>query len=133
VRFMVDEVALGQVFLRVLQFSSASIIRESLLRRLHLHVVLRKKTNARNMGTFQKQCSFGKRAAFDRNVRAALSHAEVQSTLNYSCTFNPSYSFMALCVIKQLDTLMFTITFILKSRTLSRISNATVLKLFHCI
>ena len=78
-RFTVDEVALGQVFLPVLQFSSASIIRESLLSRLHLHVVLRRKTNGQNMGTFQKQCSFGKRAAFDRNVRSALSHAGVQS------------------------------------------------------
>ena len=129
VRFVVDEVALGQVFLRVIQFSSASIIRESLLSRLHLHVVLRRKTNGPSMGTFQKQCSFGKWAEFDRNVRAALSYAEVQSTLSYSCTSTPSYAFMAWCVIKQLDAIMFTITFILKSRSLSRNPNVSVLKL----
>jgi hypothetical protein len=45
------------------------------------------------------------------------------------CTSTPSYSFMAWCVIKQLDTLIFTITFILKSRSLSRNANITALKL----
>jgi hypothetical protein len=122
-------VALGQVFLRVIQFSSASIIRESLLSRLHLHVVLRRKTNGPSMGTFQKQCCFRKRATFDRNVRAALSYAEVQSTLSYSCTSTSSYSSMAWCVIKQLDTLMFRITFVLKSRSMSRNPKVTLLKL----
>jgi len=133
VRFVVDEVALGQVFLPVLQFSPASVILESLLSSLDLHVVLRRKINGRSTGTFQKQFCFGKRAAFDRNVRPALSRAEGTSIWSYSCTSTPSYSFIAWCVIKQMDTLMFTITFVAKvSKSVKKSERHCVEIAFHC-
>ena len=125
--------ALGQVFLPVLQFSAASIIRESLLSSLDLHVVLRRKINGRNTGTFQNQFSFGKRAAFDRNLRPALSRAVGKSIWSYSCTSTPSYSFIAWCVIKQMNTLMFTIAFVAKvSKPVKKSERHCVEIALHC-
>ena len=64
VRFMVDKVALGEVFLGVLRFRSVSIIPPMLRARarththththLHLHVALTRRTNGRSVRTFQK-------------------------------------------------------------------------------
>jgi hypothetical protein len=54
VRFVVDNEALGQVFLPVLQFSPVSIIPSMLHIHLHLHVALTRRTNGRSLGTFQK-------------------------------------------------------------------------------
>ena len=51
--FVVDKAAFGQVFLRVLSFSSVSIIPPLLHTNLHLHAVLTR-TKGRSLGTFQK-------------------------------------------------------------------------------
>jgi len=60
VRFVVDMVVLGQVFLRVLRYSPVSTILPMF--HIHLHVTLTEKTNGRSLGTSQKkQYSFGNR------------------------------------------------------------------------
>ena len=50
-----DEVALGQVFLRVLRYSAVIIIPPLLRTHLHLHVALTRRTKGRSVGTFQKE------------------------------------------------------------------------------
>jgi hypothetical protein len=35
---------------------------------LHQHAVYNRKTNGQSLGTFQKQCSFGNRAALDKEL-----------------------------------------------------------------
>ena len=58
VRFVVDEVALRQVFLRVLLFSPVSIIPLMPHNHLHLHVAVTRRTNGRSLGTFHKALLF---------------------------------------------------------------------------
>jgi hypothetical protein len=53
VTFVVDRVALGQVFIPVLRFSPVSIIPSMLHTQLHLHVALTRRTNRRSLGTFR--------------------------------------------------------------------------------
>ena len=69
-RVVVGEVALGQVFLRVLWSSRVSIIPPTLHNHLHLHVALTTETNRWSPGTFQKS--------------KALSETEVHSKENNS-------------------------------------------------
>jgi hypothetical protein len=64
VRFMLDKVAMGRVFLLPFRFSLVNII--PLL--LHLRVALTRTTNWRSLGNFQKQCSFRDQGALDRKV-----------------------------------------------------------------
>ena len=68
VRFLVDTVALGEVFVRVRPFSPVSTIPAVLHCYLHLSLVLTR-TNGRILITVQKkQSSFGGRGAVDRTV-----------------------------------------------------------------
>jgi len=54
VRFLVKKnMALGQIFLQVIRFSSVSII-SPMFHTHHLHVFLTRRTNERSLGTFQK-------------------------------------------------------------------------------
>jgi len=53
VTFVVDTVALGQVFIPVLRFPPVSIIPSVLHTRLHVHVAVTRRTNMRSLGTFQ--------------------------------------------------------------------------------
>jgi hypothetical protein len=54
VRIVVDKVALGEVFLRVLRFHPLSIIPTALHIHLQLRVAVTRRTNGRSLGTFQK-------------------------------------------------------------------------------
>lgn len=54
--FVVDEVALERVFLRVLQFSPISVIRRMLRTRLHLNTAAVKRTKPGTILT--RQCCF---------------------------------------------------------------------------
>jgi hypothetical protein len=63
VGFVVDEVALGQVFLLVLRFSPVSIILLVLHTHLHLHVAFTR-TDGRSLGTFQISGSSGYKSTF---------------------------------------------------------------------
>ena len=56
---VVDEMAIGQDYLRVIRFSPASII-PPMLRTRHLHFALTNKTKGRGLGTFQKAMLYGK-------------------------------------------------------------------------
>jgi hypothetical protein len=58
VKFVVENLALGQVFLQVLQFSPVSNIPPTRHTRLPLHVALTGKTNEESLGTFQKSMLF---------------------------------------------------------------------------
>ena len=60
VRFVVDNVAMVQVYLRILRFCSVSIIPSMLHTHFHLHVALTGRANGRSLGTFQKEILFGK-------------------------------------------------------------------------
>ena len=60
VRFVVNTVALWQVFLRVLQFYPLSIIPTKLHTHLYLRVAFTRRTNERRQGTFQEIMSFRK-------------------------------------------------------------------------
>ena len=53
VRFVANKVALGQVFLGVLRFSSVSIMPPMLHTDPHLHVVLTRRTNGRGLKASQ--------------------------------------------------------------------------------
>ena len=59
-RSVVDKVAVGQVYLRVLRFSPVSIIPPMLHTHLHLHVALNRRTKGRSLGTFEKAVFFRK-------------------------------------------------------------------------
>jgi hypothetical protein len=56
----------GTAFLRILRFSSVSILPPALHILIHVHIALTK-TNGRNLGTFQKAMSFGNRGAWELN------------------------------------------------------------------
>jgi hypothetical protein len=60
VRFVMDKVALGQVFLPVLRFPPVSVIPSVFHIHFHLHVALTRRTNGRSLGTFQKAVLFRK-------------------------------------------------------------------------
>ena len=60
VRFVVDRVALGQVFLPVIRFSLVSIIPSVLHTFFHLHVALTRRTNGRSVVTSRKALLSGK-------------------------------------------------------------------------
>jgi len=70
VRFVVDNMALGQVFLRIIRVSLVDIIPPMLHARLNLHVALVGRTNGDSPGTFQKQSFFGNQRALDRKVHS---------------------------------------------------------------
>ena len=59
VKFMVDEVALGQDFLSVFLLSPVNIIPLMLHTHFHLHVAVTRK-KIQGLGTFQKAKLFGK-------------------------------------------------------------------------
>jgi hypothetical protein len=63
--FVVDRVALGQVFLPVLRFSPVIIIVPFLHPHIYLHVAVIRWTNGRSVGTFQQQYYFGNRESQD--------------------------------------------------------------------
>ena len=56
-RFLVDKVALWPAFLRLLRFSPVFVNPAMLSSHLQLHGALIRRTNARNLGTFQKSKS----------------------------------------------------------------------------
>jgi len=60
VRFVVNNVALWQVFLRVLQLYPLSIIPTKLHTHLHVRVAFIRRTNGRRQGTFQEIMFFRK-------------------------------------------------------------------------
>ena len=60
VRFVVDKVALRQVFLRVLRFYPFSAIPVNLPTHLHLRFAVTRRTKGRSLGTFQKVKFFRK-------------------------------------------------------------------------
>ena len=60
VRSVMDKVALGQGFFRVLRFYPVNIIPPILHTHLHLHVALTRRTNGRILGTFEKAVVFRK-------------------------------------------------------------------------
>jgi hypothetical protein len=70
VRFVVEKVALGEDFLRILRFSPVRVIALMLTRSTYLHLdaacTTRKK--GRSLGTFKKPCCFGDCGAFDRKI-----------------------------------------------------------------
>jgi hypothetical protein len=55
-RYVLDKVKMEQVFIRILRFSSLSII-PSVLHILNLHVSCTRRTNGRSLGTSQKALS----------------------------------------------------------------------------
>jgi hypothetical protein len=65
VRFVVNKVALGQIFLRVATsvFPPLSTIPPILYTHLHLHVGLTRKPNGQSLVTFQKALFFRNNAA----------------------------------------------------------------------
>jgi hypothetical protein len=65
VRFAADKVALGQVLLRILRFSPASINPPILHTDLHLYVAISRRTNGRSMGIFEKPWSLGNRGGME--------------------------------------------------------------------
>jgi hypothetical protein len=58
VGFVVEKVALGQVFLQYFLFPLPVPFRPMLHARLHLHVALTRRTNGRSLGTFHKATQF---------------------------------------------------------------------------
>jgi len=56
----------------VLRFSPVTIIPPLLHTHLHLHVALTRRTNARNLGPYQKRCCFGNQGALGRKVFSLL-------------------------------------------------------------
>jgi len=58
VRFVIDEVAPGHIFLFVLRFSPVSIIPRMPETRLYLNTALTKMTNGRRLGTFKQNDIF---------------------------------------------------------------------------
>jgi hypothetical protein len=71
VRFVVDAVALGQVFLRVLRFFSDSIIPLILHAHLYLHAALSRTRHGRSLAVFQKVKFFWK-LGLNRKVLSLL-------------------------------------------------------------
>jgi hypothetical protein len=69
VRFVVENMELGQVFLRVLRFTLVTIIPPALRTHLHVHVAFTGRLNRRILGIFQKAVfsrkSWGVRKYFD--------------------------------------------------------------------
>jgi len=59
-RFVVDKVALGQVFFRVFRFYPLSIIPTNLHTHLHLRFAVTRRINGRSLGSFQKVKFFRK-------------------------------------------------------------------------
>ena len=66
VRFVVDKVTLGHVFLRLLRFSPVSIIPPLLRTHLHIQFAVIRRTNGRILGAFRKAVIFGNRGTLDR-------------------------------------------------------------------
>ena len=98
VRYMVDNVAMGEVSSKYFRFPSqyhspiASYI-------LYLYGTFTR-TNGRNMGTLQKQCSLGNRGAFDRHILSVFSSRQrlVATTLlhvDYRPVSSGTFSFNA--------------------------------------
>jgi hypothetical protein len=58
VRFVVDRVAMGQDFLRLLRFPPVSIIPSMIHTHLHLRVAFVRRTNKRSLETFEKTMFF---------------------------------------------------------------------------
>ena len=56
--FKADKVSFRQVSLRVLQFSPASVIPRVLHAIIQLYIILKRRTNGRSLGTFQKAMLF---------------------------------------------------------------------------
>jgi hypothetical protein len=54
VRFVVDEVAMGQVSFRALRFSDVSEIPPMLHTHLYLNIAITRRTNVRNLGNLRK-------------------------------------------------------------------------------
>ena len=63
--FVVDRVALGQVFLPVFRFSPVTILAPFLHTNLYLHVAVIRRTNGWSLGTCQQQYYFGNQGSQD--------------------------------------------------------------------
>ena len=68
-RFMVDKVTLGQVFLRVLLFSPVNIIPPVLRTHLHLHFAPTEQT-CKDKKSSKIKCCFGKEGTLGRKILA---------------------------------------------------------------
>ena len=64
VGFVVDRVALGHFFLRVLPSFPAGMIPSIIHAHLHVHVAVTLRKNGRRLGTFQTAVLFGKSGSF---------------------------------------------------------------------
>jgi hypothetical protein len=62
------KVALGDVFLRLLQLSAVSCIPPVVHTRLHLCVFLIRGANEQSLEGYKKQCCFGNPGALDKKV-----------------------------------------------------------------
>jgi hypothetical protein len=67
VGFVVDKVALGQVFLPVLQFSHVSMIPPMLHTHLHINTTLIRRTSGRMLKVFKKPFLFGYQETLNGN------------------------------------------------------------------
>jgi len=68
------QVGLGQIFLRVLLFSPVIIIPFMLHTHLYMHVAVKRRTNGRSLGTFQKASAVPIRAAVGSKVVQYFHH-----------------------------------------------------------
>jgi len=66
--FWMGNLALGQVFLHVLQRSPVSIIPSTFRTRLHVHVALTRRTNGRSLGTFHKAMRLRKYGSITQQI-----------------------------------------------------------------
>jgi hypothetical protein len=75
VRFVLDEVAMGQGFLRTTRFSLVYITPPNFHTHLHLHVALTSRRNEWSLGTFQKQRCFGNPIEPERKLLSLTSYS----------------------------------------------------------
>jgi len=54
VRFVANEVTLGQVYRRILRLSSVSVLQPMLHTGIYLHVAISRRTSRRNLGAFTR-------------------------------------------------------------------------------
>ena len=66
--FVVDTVAVEQVFVRVYRFSPISIVPPVFHRRLRIQVALTRRSKGRSLGILQKQWCVGNLVALNRKV-----------------------------------------------------------------
>ena len=91
VKFLVDKVALGQDFLRVLRFCPVSIIPLLLHTHHHSHAALPRRTNGQSKGTIKPQCSFRNMGALDMKLLSLqateIKHCTLQRVQIYQVNY----------------------------------------------